>query len=528
MMPARGGRLEKPSASVSPVAWTPQRSPASRIGSWTLRVFRRASVAVARTLEAVALLFGGTPRKTERFQRLVEPEVSKAVEQITSAEAIVGIAFYRECENLPGLVRKALADLEERGKRAAIVVVGERKTQSLLLGIELPASTSLVRIVRFAKPFGFGQKPGLSRRSWSHWALFQIASRLQSDLIFIDADVRNTEGWVDLYLRAIQGNDADVAAANYIRSFGSDDAIVHIWDRLIFGALFGRWIEFRQGGDYAVSRRLVAAVLTDPLIMREGAYTLDSAVMAKVASAHGKIELVWLGRKEHEPVDPQRLFKRLPDLVRSVFEEIETHLPALLAMSGNGTPVFAQAPSHTDDRQMQELIGEKFREELYRDLTQRCEASFSLIRSTLGHSLSRLLIQELQVAPAHGFEFNPLLWAKSTFRFLARYMWKTGDEKDRRALAKAYVPVLEAGALSFLNQTASLSYREAMNLLEASYLPAFVSAWRVLSRRRLFHKMVVWRRWPSRFRSRVGDSLLSSRPGRRSSQKITIPSQRER
>jgi hypothetical protein len=453
-------------------------------------------MAIKRNAEAMAVFFGALPRKIDRFNRLVEPEVARAVKTISTSEVIVGIPFYKKADNLAAVVRKAQLDLEALGEHAAIVIVGEHKTHSLLFETTLPVSTELVRIVRFLKPAAFGQKPGLSRRSWTHWAMFRVASRLQCDLIFIDADVRNTEGWVDLYLRTIRDSGADIAVANYIRSFGKDDAMVHIWDRLIFGALFRRWIEFRQGGDYAVSRRVVPAVLKDPFILREGAYTLDSAVMAHVTAAHGKIEFVWLGRKEHEPIEPQRLFKRLPDLVWSVFDDIETHLPAALAMPDSRRPVLYPQTKTNDNPTMQDLIGDQFRLELYADLLQRFETSSDLLRNTLGNTLFRLCVQKTKKAGAVAVELTSREWARATFRFLAGYIWKTGEGKNKRALAKAYVPVLEAGALGFLNRTAGLRYQEAMNLLEAEYLPAFRKAWRTLANRRVFHKTGFWPRWP--------------------------------
>jgi hypothetical protein len=150
--------------------------------------------------------------------------------------------------------------------------------------------------VIFFKPFGFGQRPGLSRRSWSHWAILQVASGLAADVVFIDADVRNSQGWTNRYLDAIQQKGADLAVADYVRRFDDDDAMVHIWDRLIFGAVFREWIAFRHGGDYAISRKLLPGILNDVSILREMAYTMDSAVMAYATRRGGRIESVWLGK----------------------------------------------------------------------------------------------------------------------------------------------------------------------------------------------------------------------------------------
>jgi hypothetical protein len=492
------------------------RSAISRAVRQIFRALWRATVIVKRTTEAIAISFGGTPGKVDRFNRLIAPEVALAADAISVAEVLVGIPFHREVVNLPAVVRKAQVDLEYRGERAAILIVGEYKTRGLLFSIPLPASTDSVKIVRITKPPHFGQKPGLSRRSWTHWAIFQVAKRLRSDIVFIDADVRNTQGWVDLYLRAIRENRADIAVANYIRSFGSDDALVHIWDRLIFGALFGRWIEFRQGGDYAISRHIVPEILKNPLMMREGVYTLDSAVMAYVAAHSGLIEFVWLGRKEHEPIEPQKLFKRLTALVQSVFDDIESHLSAILAIKNRKRLSLTASLARPENPAMQELIGNQFRHDLYADLLHRFQASSDLIQLVLGRSLFRHFVEITKGSGAFSVSLTPQKWARASFRFLSQYLWTTKDGGQRTALAKAYVPVLEAGALAFLNLTAEMRYQDAMRLLEDTYLPAFQGLWLRLARRTIFRQASRWPRWSTLLRSGRGERarLQSALPGK--------------
>lgn len=462
-----------------------------------LRTLRRRTVATLRAAEAVALAIGHRPWKIAKFNRLIRADILEAVRNIGSARAVVGIPFYREFENIGPLVEKTLHDLESRRENAAIVIVGERKTRAMLMEVSLPPSTDRVRIVRFTKPFGFAQRPGLTRRSWSHWAILQVANRLHADIVFIDADVRNSQGWVNQYLDALQLHGAGLAVGDYIRRFDEDDAIVHIWDRLIFGAVFRKWIAFRHGGDYAISHRLLSGILDDVRIMRERAYTMDSAVIAHAVRRGAQIESVWLCAKEHEPITRENLFNRLQSLVHSTFDDVDSHLPLVLTLSRKIVSVQRTEMPPIPPASMRDLIGPDFRHDLHRDMAARFAASAGDISMTLGKTaftrLSAIANQEM----AEHVTLAPLHFSKAAIRLLAKYV-RTRDRSTKARLAKACVPVLEAGILAFVNVTYDLSYEAAFRRLDAEYLPAFQKTWESLSRRLILYRLALLRRWPVR------------------------------
>lgn len=469
------------------------------------RTLRRITVASLRAAEAGARFLGHRPWKIDKFNRLIHPDVVSAVRSIRSASVVVGIPFRNEIGNIAALVEKTQRDLESRMQDAAIVIVGERKTRSLLLAAALPPSSARVKVVTFFKPFGFAQRPGLTRRSWSHWAILQIASRLSADVVFIDADVRNSQGWVNQYLDAIQHRGAGLAVANYVRRFDEDDAIVHIWDRLIFGAVFRKWIAFRHGGDYAISHKLVPSILDDVSIMRERAYTMDSAVMAHVVRRGGHIESIWLGAKEHEPITRLNLFNRLQSLVHSVFDDVDAHLSVVLKWPRKATlvqpPEIVATPSH-----MRDLIGSDFRQELHADMATRFRAAAHDIRQTLGTTAFERFAALANQTLAEQVSLSPRHWAKATIRFLARYV-RSRDREKKSRLAWACVPILEAGILGFLNLTYDLVYAEAFQYLDAEYLPAFQQTWDSLSRRLVFYRLALLRRWPGRAAPRLAGTI---------------------
>jgi hypothetical protein len=456
---------------------------------------RRVAVGFLRAMEALALKAAGRRWKIDRFNRLIEGDVCECARVLRAAGAkiIVGIAFHKEASNIGTLVGKLQQDLEASGGRAAIVIVGERKTREVLFATPLPAPTPSVTVTRLAKPFGFGQKPGLSRRSWSHWVILQIARQCGAGVVFIDADVRNSDGWVQLYLGAMQNRGAHVVVADYVRQFGRDDAMVHIWDRLLFGALFKKWVAFRHGGDYAISREFVQTIASDHSVMRERSYTLDSAVIARAASAGGRIESVWLSTKEHEPISTRNLFNRLPDLVRSVFEDVATHLPRLLRVRhAEAAPTRLDAAAQ--GLAMRDLIGADFRRELHADMTARFQLTAGDVRRAAGSVQFSVVAAQMK----HGFPEQIALparvWARLTVGFLMRFI-RNPEGAVRNKLVNAYVPVLQLGVLGFLNETFDLRYEEALLHLEDKYLPQFQQIWNCLSRRLPVYRWAALRRW---------------------------------
>jgi hypothetical protein len=465
------------------------------------RILRRGITRFLRATEVSTRFFGGMPWKTKKFNRLIEPEIAAAAKTIATAEVIVGIPFYLESENIGRLTRTICRDLEACGERAAVVIVSEHRTKHLLCQARLAPSTPLVTVLTLVKPFGFAQKPGLGRRSWSHWAILRLADRLSTDVVFIDADVRNPEGWVGEYLDAIRRRGATIAVANYVRDFSSDDALVHVWDRLIFGALFKTWIAFRHGGDYAISRTLISELLRNPSIMRERAYTMDSAVMRLAARKGARIEAVWLGEKIHAPITSQDLFNRLPVLVESVFDDVADHLSVLLKLHGHSFAPRAPRVSKMS-RPMHELIGDDFRLALSTDQALRFREVQSHIRRLFG-TIAFKRLAAASSSPAESAELLPADWATLTIGLLEQYLM-TRDQARKSALIKAYVPILQLGALAFLNRTYSMRYNEAARLLGEQYLPVFEQAWGILARRISSPPHSLLRKWPLRLRRVIG------------------------
>ena len=473
------------------------------------RLLRRSIAKLLRMTEAIHLILGGAPWKIGKFNHLMEDQITAVAQSIARAKTIVGIPFYRETENIDKLTRIICQDLEARREPAAVVIVSEGRARHLLA--ETPPASAFVSVVTLVKPFGFAQKPGLTRRSWSHWAILRLANRLTADIVFIDADVVNPNGWVDQYLGAIRDSGAAIAVANYVREFGTDDALVHVWDSLIFGALFKTWIAFRHGGDYAISRAFIPEVLGNPGILRERAYTMDSAVMRLAVQRGARIEPVWLGEKIHAPITPETLFNRLPVLVESVFDDVADHLSLLVKLhSHRSTPREGRISQIA--RPMRDLVGDDFRRALFADQAFRFRGAQHDLKRLLGRTAFDRLAGA-GASPTEGPDLSPRDWARVTTRFLKRYTRTRGWVK-KTALAKAYVPILQLGVLGFLNRTYSQRYDEAMAILDEEYLPAFEQTWSVLAHRIRLSQFWFLRKSPMRLRRKlIGVFRVLFQPG---------------
>jgi hypothetical protein len=270
--------------------------------------------------------------------------------------------------------------------------------------------------------------------------------------------------------------------------------------------VFRKWIAFRHGGDYAISHKLLPGILDDVSIMRERAYTMDSAVMAHVVRRGCSVEPVWLSAKEHEPITRLNLFNRLQTLVQSVFDDVDTHLPVVLALAGKVAYVEPPATPATPVRQMRDLIGPEFRHDLHRDMATRFHAAAGDIRQTLGLAAHERFAAIANQTQAEQVVLSARHWSNATIRFLAHYV-RSRNRARKARLARACVPVLEAGMLGFLNRTYDLTYAEAFRCLDTEYLPAFQHTWESLSRRLVLYRLALLRRWPVRTATRLTNAI---------------------
>jgi hypothetical protein len=225
-----------------------------------------------------------------------------------------------------------------------------------------------------------------------------------------------------------------------------------------------------------------------------------------------------LSAKEHEPITSLNLFNRLPTLVQSVFDDVDTHLPLVLALSGKAVLLQPPDTPATPVSQMRDLIGPDFRQDLHRDMATRFQATADDIGQTLGRAAFERFAAVANQTQAEQVVLSPRHWSGATIRLLAHYM-RSRNRAQKSRLARACVPVLEAGMLGFLNRTYDLTYAEAFRCLDTEYLPAFQHTWESLSRRLVLYRLALLRRWPVRAANRLGNAIrrlpgvLSRNPG---------------
>jgi hypothetical protein len=151
---------------------------------------------------------------------------------------------------------------------------------------------------------------------------------------------------------------------------------------------------------------------------------------------------------------------------------------------------------------MSDLIGSDFREDLHRDMSERFAACAHDVRRALGGTAYERFAEISNQPLAENVVLSPRHWSSATLRFLARYV-RSRDRARKARLARACVPVLEAGILGFLNRTYDLRYAEAFQCLDTEYVPVFRRAWDSLSRRLVLYRLALLRQWPVRTANRL-------------------------
>ena len=245
---------------------------------------------------------------------------------------------------------------------------------------------------------------------------------------------------------------------------------------------------------YAISHKLLPGILNDVSIMRERAYTMDSAVMAHVVRRGGRIEPVWLGVKEHEPITARNLFNRLQDLVHSVFDDVDRHLSVVRKLSPGDVAVQPSEVPATSAR-MRELIGFDFRRDLQRDMATRFRAAAPDIRQTLGATAYER-VAALRIGRSRSRWFCRRAIGRR-HRAVSRALRASRDSARKSRLARACVPVLEAGYSAFSTAPAILPTPRPSNasMPISARLPAHLG---FAFEAPLLYRLALPRRWPAR------------------------------
>ncbi|MBI3078603.1 MAG: glycosyltransferase [Deltaproteobacteria bacterium] len=263
-------------------------------------------------------------------------EATRALEQICSADILVGIPSYNNARTIGHVVRAVCAGLAKYfpGERA-VLVNSDGGSQDGTPEVVRQAGLHNYdpRTILVAHPTSpvhtiITPYHGVPGKGSAFRTIFRIAEVLGARACaVVDSDLRSiTPEWVELLIRPISEYGFDFVAPLY-RRHKYDGTITNSIVYPLTRALYGKKVRQPIGGDFGFSGRLAACYLTKDVWDSDVArYGID-IWMTTTAIANGfRACQAYLGAKIHDPRDPAAdLTGMLVQVVGAVFDLMETY-----------------------------------------------------------------------------------------------------------------------------------------------------------------------------------------------------------
>jgi glycosyltransferase involved in cell wall biosynthesis len=381
--------------------------------------------------------------------------LTKRIEQIESADIIVGIPCYNNESTIVNVLKQVSRGLAKHYKSARAVILlsdggSTDDTREIAREEEImPWQEKVIFIYR-----GIGGK-GTALR-----AIFEAAEKLNvKACAVVDADLRSiTPDWVRYLLEPVLEKNYDFVAPTYSR-YKYDGTITNNVAYSLTRALYGKRIRQPIGGDFGVSRKTVQSYLTHNVWMTDVARFGIDIWMTTEAIANGfRVCQANLGMKVHDPKDPAiALGAMFRQVVWTLFTLMEQHAPIWKEVRGS-EPVETfglLAPLEPEPIQVNQAL-----------LIQNFKLGFQHFSALWKEILSPesyIAVQQLAALDGKNFIFDATHWAHILYEVAATFHhWA----KDRAKLVDIMSPLYEARVASFINETASMTTAEAERVIE--------------------------------------------------------------
>ena len=237
----------------------------------------------------------------------------KRVEEISSADIVLGIPAFNNADTVGGVViaaevglRKLFPEMrslicvsdggsqDETRERASAAAVGAR-AESLLVPPESAVPEKIV--------FEYGGTPG---KGSALRAVFEIAKRLGAQACAVmDADLRSvTPYWIDRLLSPVVHHGYEFVAPLYTRH-KHDGTITNAVAYPLTAALYGLRIRQPIGGDFCISGNVAASYAdADDWGGDVSRFGVDVWMTTSALAAGRRVCQTFLGAKVHDPKEP--------------------------------------------------------------------------------------------------------------------------------------------------------------------------------------------------------------------------------
>jgi glucosylglycerate synthase len=395
----------------------------------------------------------------------LEARVEERLDQIGSADVLVGIPSYNNARTIGHVVRAAATGLAKHFPESRAVIVNSDGgstdgTQELVAAVNAAAPrTILVRhplstVHKIVTPYY-----GLPGKGSAFRTIFAIAKRLGVQACaVVDSDLRSiSPAWIELLLGPVVHEGFDYVAPLYLRH-KYDGTITNSIVYPLTRALYGREVRQPIGGDFGFSGRLAAHYLEREVWDSDVARFGIDIWMTTTALADGfQVCESFLGAKIHDPKDPGAdLAAMFVQVVSSVFDLMHVYHERWDAVVGaEKVPLFGfphgvgLEPVTVDVERMLAIF-----RQAARDLREVWEAALSPPE----------LDAVVALAARENFCFPDPLWVRVVYGFAAAYEHK---RLPREQLLRSLVPLYLGRTASFVLETRGSGADEVEERIQA-------------------------------------------------------------
>ena len=390
-----------------------------------------------------------------KFQSALRAYTSKRIEEIESADILVGIPCYNNDSTIAHVIQMVTHGLNNHYKdlRSVIMIAdggSTDDTREAAKDFEIkPWQEKLISIYR-----GPGGKGSAFR------SIFEAAARLDvRACMVVDSDLRSITGdWVKYLLEPVLDKGFDYVSPVYTR-YKYDGTITNNIVYNLTRTLYGLRIRQPIGGDFAFVGRLAAHYIEQDVWESDVArYGIDIWMTTNAIANHFKICQANLGVKIHDAKDPaEALGPMFRQVVHTLFVLMEQNESEWKSVRGShSVPIFGLTeklepePIKVNLGRLVDEYKAGFRQfkSLYKDIF--CPDCFETLKKCAGMSKTK-------------FSMPNETWAMVLYETAATFhAWTL----NRTQLVNLVTPLYLGRVASFINATKSMSSDEAEAVVE--------------------------------------------------------------
>ena len=389
------------------------------------------------------------------YDTAFRPYLAKRIEQIESADIVVGIPCYNNEPTIVNVLKQVSRGLARYYKSARSVILvsdggSTDDTREIAREEEImPWQEKVIFIYR-----GVGGK-GTALR-----AIFEAAEKLNvRGCVVVDADLRSiTPEWVRYLLEPVIDKNFDFVAPNYSR-YKYDGTITNNVAYSLTRALYGKRVRQPIGGDFGFSRKTIQSYLSHHVWTTDVArFGIDIWLTTQAIANGFKVCQANLGMKIHDPKDPaSSLGPMFRQVVWTLFTLMEEHFLVWKQIQGS------QSVETFGAQELLEPEPIKVNQEL---LIQDFALGFQHFGATWKQIFSPEVyaaIEKMAGADGKRSLLSSTHWARILYEVATTFhRWS----KDRAKLVDIVSPLYEARVASFIDETAQMTTAESERVIE--------------------------------------------------------------